>query len=338
MKISIIIPVHNSQNFITKCVESIVNQPFGKEAQIILLENDSTDNSLNICNILSKQYKNVEVFSYKNLGVYNIRRVGIKKAIGDYLLFLDSDDFLENGALISLNDCIKTYNPDLIIFNAKTSISKKLFDFPFNKGLYTGKSLEIFYKTFCESDMLNALWNKCVKKNIALKSIENNKDIFLNYNEDFLQSSFIVNNANSIYYLDKSLYFYNNNDKSLTNSFNPNYLKNVFKAWNIFENTSFPWTKKYKDVLQKRKALALFIYLEKMICSTFPYKKFKNEFNSLLNSKIFKEYKNISLPSFAPKNVVKVKNIINSKFFYQKILLEKFLFLTKEKIKFAFFH
>jgi hypothetical protein len=75
-----------------------------------------------------------------------------------------------------------------------------------------------------------------------------------------------------------------------------------------------------------------------MIYSTFPYKEFKNEFNSLLNSKIFKEYKNISLPSFAPKNVVKVKNIINSKFFYQKILFEKILFLAKEKIKFIFYH
>ncbi len=338
MKFSIIIPVHNSKNFITKCVESIVNQPFGKEAQIILLENDSADNSLNICNILSKQYKNVEVFSYKNLGVYNIRRVGIKKAIGDYLLFLDSDDFLENDALSTLNHCIGEYNPDLIIFNAKTSISKKLFDFPFKEDLYTEKSLEIFYKTFCKSDMLNALWNKCVKKSIALKSIENNKDIFLNYNEDFLQSSFIINNASSIYYLDKSLYFYNNNDKSLTNSFNPNYLKNVFKAWNIFENASFPWTEKYISFLEERKALALFMYIEKLICSTFPYKEFKSEFNSLLNSKIFKEYKNISLPNFAPKNVVKVRNIINSKFFYQKILLEKILFLMKEKIKFAFYY
>ena len=97
MKYSIIVPVHNAESTITRCIESIVNQNVG--LQVILIENGSTDDSASVCEILSRKYDCVEYYQSKLSGVSNARNIGLNKADGDIIGFCDADDYYEPNSL-----------------------------------------------------------------------------------------------------------------------------------------------------------------------------------------------------------------------------------------------
>ena len=90
-KVSVIIPLYNEEKYITACVESVINQTY-KNLEIIIVDDKSTDNSLKIVkNIKDKRIKIISL--KKNAGVANARNKGVEAATGDYICFLDSDDF-----------------------------------------------------------------------------------------------------------------------------------------------------------------------------------------------------------------------------------------------------
>lgn len=103
MKISIIVPVYNVENFISTCIESILNQDYFN-IELILVNDGSTDASGEICDYYSKKDKRVKVYHKENGGQSSARNLGIKMSTGDYIAFLDSDDFwIEN----KLNSMVK---------------------------------------------------------------------------------------------------------------------------------------------------------------------------------------------------------------------------------------
>lgn len=93
-KISIIIPIHNSEKFLNKCLQSVVSQIY-KNLEIILVDDDSTDSSLAICNEYSKLDKRIKMICSKNNNVSKTRNDGLKYATGEYIAFVDSDDYIE---------------------------------------------------------------------------------------------------------------------------------------------------------------------------------------------------------------------------------------------------
>ena len=97
-KVSIIIPMYNVENYIEKCVCSAYNQDLKEtEFEIIAVDDESPDNSLKLISTLAQKHSNIFVVSQKNRGLGGARNTGIKHAKGDYLLFLDADDFyIEN--------------------------------------------------------------------------------------------------------------------------------------------------------------------------------------------------------------------------------------------------
>lgn len=118
---SIIIPVYNVEHLLEKCVDSVLNQEFDRY-EIILVNDGSTDNSLEICNnIANKNYK-VRVANKKNGGASSARNLGILKAKGDYLMFLDSDDYWDDiNALSAVSNKLKVIpSIDMLLFGAKT--------------------------------------------------------------------------------------------------------------------------------------------------------------------------------------------------------------------------
>ena len=91
MFLSIIIPVYNAENYLTKCVESIITSPLD-DYEIILVDDGSEDGSSSLCDFYSKNYNSVKVIHKSNGGVSSARNIGIKAAIGDWLWFIDADD------------------------------------------------------------------------------------------------------------------------------------------------------------------------------------------------------------------------------------------------------
>ena len=96
--ISIIIPVYNCSKYINKCIDSIISQK-GVDYEILLIDDGSTDSSGNICDLYAKKHKNIMVYHKENEGVSAARNTGIDKCRGEYITFVDSDDFLEPNAL-----------------------------------------------------------------------------------------------------------------------------------------------------------------------------------------------------------------------------------------------
>ena len=108
-KFSIIIPVYNVEKYLKKCLDSVFNQTY-KDYEVIVVNDGTKDNSMDIV----KDY-DVKVINQKNQGLSAARNAGVKKATGEYLIFLDSDDYWEKDLLKELSKSLKN-NPDLIRF------------------------------------------------------------------------------------------------------------------------------------------------------------------------------------------------------------------------------
>ena len=110
IEVSIIVPVYNVEEYLERCLESIINQTF-KNIEVIALNNGSTDNSLNILLKYAEKDKRIKVIDNYNLGVSEARNNGIREANGKYIVFVDSDDWLDKDMIeiiysnIVENDC-----------------------------------------------------------------------------------------------------------------------------------------------------------------------------------------------------------------------------------------
>jgi glycosyltransferase involved in cell wall biosynthesis len=122
---SIIVPVYNVERYIHKCIDSIINQSF-KNIEVILVDDGSPDNCPLICDEYSQLDNRIKVIHKVNGGLSDARNFGIKAAIGEYIMFLDSDDYLEENACELFSNYTKE-NIDIILGNAKEIRDNTIF-------------------------------------------------------------------------------------------------------------------------------------------------------------------------------------------------------------------
>lgn len=116
-KISVIIPIYNAEKYLKECLDSVIGQSLN-EFEIICINDGSMDKSLNILEDYASKDKRIKIFNQENQGVSTARNNGIKEAQGEYIFFLDSDDYLENNALETAYNHIKKKDCDILIFGA----------------------------------------------------------------------------------------------------------------------------------------------------------------------------------------------------------------------------
>lgn len=128
MKISIVIPVYNVQKYLQKCIDSLLKQKV-RDMEIILVDDGSTDKSGEICDFNQKQDGRIQVIHKKNGGVPSARNAGIKAATGDYILFVDSDDYINGDYFLEhCCKCIEKRHPDVLIYGCtRADLTKKIF-------------------------------------------------------------------------------------------------------------------------------------------------------------------------------------------------------------------
>ena len=206
--LTIIIPIYNVEDYILECLESIVPQ-LTDEVEIICVNDGTKDNSLIITNkfieLQSLAVKNrVMIVSQENKGLSEARNTGIKLSKGEYIAFLDSDDKLSASFVKDVIDTIKKKQPDLIDFNLSTSTNKTIF-------IYENPS-DLSLKSLFKSGKWFACCRVYSKKLIGA-------DLFIDgiYYEDigFVPKQYLK--ANSIEYLNKTLYWYRIRENSITN-------------------------------------------------------------------------------------------------------------------------
>lgn len=110
--ISIIIPMYNSSKTINKCIDKILAQNTDN-IEIILVDDNSTDNTYDLCSMYIEKYKFIKLYKNDKKGVSSARNYGIKKSEGKYIIFVDSDDFFANNAL---NEIKENLNSDMVIY------------------------------------------------------------------------------------------------------------------------------------------------------------------------------------------------------------------------------
>lgn len=114
-KYSVIVPVYNVENYLRACIDSVLMQDTSANYEVILIDDGSSDGSGMICDAYAEEYQNVSAVHNENHGVSHARNTGIALARGEYLLFIDSDDFWEQGLLDSL-ERLTAKKPDMVVF------------------------------------------------------------------------------------------------------------------------------------------------------------------------------------------------------------------------------
>jgi glycosyltransferase involved in cell wall biosynthesis len=208
-KISIIIPIFNSEEFINECLNSLIKQTF-KNFEVICINDGSNDNSLTILKEFEKKDERIHIFSQNNTGAGIARNVGMEKSKGEYLLFLDSDDTFEDIMLEELYAKIKQNDNEIVICNSQNFIvkeNKKIFHR--KNYLISDKILKIksFSSKDIKKDFFNLFiwwpWDKLFKKkyidNLGIKfqNLRSTNDLY------FIASAVIA--AKKISFLDKIL-------------------------------------------------------------------------------------------------------------------------------------
>lgn len=218
IKISIIVPVFNVEKYVERCIESLVNQDYDN-IEIILIDDGSEDNSLKICKDYEKKYKNIKVYSKNNTGVSDTRNLGIEKAIGDYITFVDSDDFIAKDYISNVVNVIK-YNQFRLIRTGYTLIrDEKEKKLSFIEEDTKEQNLEDVIKGILTTNLLNSSCMFFIEKNF----LNENKIRFKNdiqYGEDLLFSIECYANVEKALYINNTGYYYyynSDNSSSTTN-------------------------------------------------------------------------------------------------------------------------
>ena len=174
--ISVIVPVYNVEQYLRKCIDSIISQTY-KNLEIILVDDGSKDNSGKICDEYENKDERIKVIHKKNGGLSDTRNIGLDIAKGDFISFIDSDDIVENDFFEYLIGLQKKYNSDITECNFVKVYEEKLKDFAFPKNSY--HSIVVTdsygalknYTSFDDDISTNSVvvWNKIYKKELFEK-------------------------------------------------------------------------------------------------------------------------------------------------------------------------
>lgn len=227
MKISVIIPAYNAEKTLCKCLDSIIKQSY-KNLEIIIINDGSTDNTLPICNNYSKEDSRIIVLNNKNHGVSYSRNCGVKIASGDYITFVDADDYLDNNCFEKIINKL-TSDIDVFRYNFKVvggkSFTNNIYELKDKKIVINSTTINKLYKHFLtfEEPIPNLVMLLIIRKDIA-KKISFNEKLYMMEDANYYIDMF--SKINNIYFSDMKSYNYYVNENSVTHN-KKNYKKNI---------------------------------------------------------------------------------------------------------------
>lgn len=253
MRISIIIPVYNCEKYLNRCLDSVLNQTYN-ELEIILVNDGSTDKTSDICDKYKVKDERIKVIHKENGGVSSARNVGISESSGEYIMFLDSDDWIESNMVEKMYNHISRYDDiDMVMCGCCLEFSSKeknILDIKLKNKTYN--SLEEYLKEFSyyrDKGVFGYSVNKIFRSSI----IKNNQVLFKKYSiaEDLFFLYDLLPYCNKIKVIEDSLYHYmheNQHSLSKSNKEDSLYIINLFydKTKDFLYNTnSYEINKEY---------------------------------------------------------------------------------------------
>ncbi len=212
-RISIIVPVYNTENYLEKCLNSICNQSY-IELEIILVECASKDKSREICRKYQNEDSRIILLEYNfDKGIAWARKEGIDHATGDYFLFVDGDDWIEKDTCEKMLSMAKTNNADIVLCsyyrdkpNAQSTLNRICLE---KEGVYTGADLAIFVNNMIGENTFTvngAPWSKLFSAKLVNILLKYYDDTIKQYGDDWEIVFPALVNANTVYISDEAFY------------------------------------------------------------------------------------------------------------------------------------
>lgn len=261
MKFSIIIPIYKVEYYLHECVDSILNQSY-KDFEVILVDDGSPDSCPQICDDYASKDSRVKVIHKPNGGVADARNVGLENASGDYVCYVDSDDYLADNNVLQLLADKTESNPDIVHYKFKEwfeydgHIAECRFDYIVPTE---GRSLAEIYCDLIDKDAYyNSAWSKIIRRNLLIdNNIRFEKGIVGEDNEWFYH---VVMVAKSLILVDEPLYVYRRRPGSITTTASR---KNLLDQLHVLEK----WEKILNNIPNDNRACVVWGSLAKQYCS-----------------------------------------------------------------------
>lgn len=301
-KFSIIIPVYNVEEYIDKCLESVFNQT-EKDFEVIVVNDGTKDNSMSIV----EKYP-VKIINQKNQGLSVARNHGVEKAQGDYLIFLDSDDYWNKDLLKEINKSLKN-NPDVVRFQIQETYENSSEKKAFPEESFTGKNGVEAFAAISKYHFVENAWCYAIKRSYYLKE----KFAFKKgkIHEDYGLIPLVIIEADIVNSINYIGYNYFQREGSIMSS--NDYDKTLKKVSDMFELYNYLITEINKTKLDS-KVFKSFVSNSMIlkICDleSKEYKEYKKKFKEV------KIYDNLLTDSL-PRKIKKILLKISPKIYYK---------------------
>ena len=214
VKVSIIIAAYNIEKYIEKCLESVVNQTF-KNIEIIVVNDGSTDSTLEQIESFKEIDQRIIIINQKNMGIIEARKAGFKVASGEYVLFIDGDDWLDVKAIETLYKISEKEKYDIIQYGYLIAYEDGRFKNGFNSNVEMEISGHDFLEMLLKGELNINIWPKFIKRNYIVK----NNICFPNkisYGDDLAISISLALHEPKVYITNTCLYYYYQRNTSIT--------------------------------------------------------------------------------------------------------------------------
>ncbi len=229
--ISVVLSVYNVEKYLKKCIQSIINQTY-ENIEIVCIDDGSTDSSGAILDEFAALESRMLVIHQKNMGLMGARAIGIAKAKGDYIAFIDGDDYVSADMLQTLLETALNADAQISVcgFEIVDEEGNRLSIIaPKNKVLSSAEALkELIYKDYKESG-LYPLWNKLFKKELFANYTPSKK--IVNIGEDQYANLVLINAATKVAFTDKICYSYVQRASSLMKTPKLSHIDDFFGLW-----------------------------------------------------------------------------------------------------------
>lgn len=226
-KISIIIPVYKVEKYLAQCLNSLVTQTF-KDFEIIAVNDGSPDGSREILRRFEEKYDFITVLDQENSGQAQARNNGLKLARGEYVTFVDSDDYVAPNYLMELYRACEDNGADIscCYYYFRFPESEFLFEYPFRcHGVFTRS--QALHKLLHDVQIQSLLWNKLYKRRLF---IENEIEFPTMCFEDLAVLHKVFAKANKVVVLDEALYYYSQHSGSTLANVSANKINDYIRA------------------------------------------------------------------------------------------------------------
>lgn len=316
--ISVIVPVYNSEKYLKRCIDSILNQTY-KAIELILVDDGSPDNCGKICDEYAKKDKRVRVIHKTNAGVSAARNSGLEIASGNYATFVDSDDYIEPEMYGNMMEKVHQYNCDVVMCDC-------IKDFTDHSEIYTHDIRAGFYD---KEQLVNEYYpHLLMMENVEYPATISNCLILFNrnklgnlryvvgvrYSEDLLFGAQLVYNTDSFYYMKEQAYYhYYMNPTSATHKF-------TVDKWNDYKTLHFEINKYFSECesfdFSHQIDLCLLFFVYNSVSNIFSAdnlereKKFEIVKNILGDNEVRRMFSNIKVLKLPISKKLKIVTII----------------------------